>query len=230
MTCLRADASARPKLLAFGSSDSCAWCELMENRVFSSDAWRTWAATNLLVETVDLPRGEGRMSDEIRERNEALADSYGVEGLPTFVLVTPDGKTELGRVKVPDSSRGLDRDLTAETFIAALQQEMQKASSSVSAGPSLWHAYRFIPVVILLVLAAMLLTDKSKLPLALRGLGKMLGTRMTVAAASAAAVPRWKRLLAFALIVLAFLLAVLSPTQVPGTAQSLTRTSWKWSS
>ena len=229
-TCLRADASARPKLLAFGSSDSCAWCELMEKRVFSSDAWRTWAATNLLVETVDLPRGEGRMSDEIRERNEALADSYGVEGFPTFVLVTPDGKTELGRVKVPDPSRGLGRDLTAETFIAALQQEMQKASSPASAWPSLWRKYRFIPVVILLVLAAMLLTDKSKLPLALRGLGKILGTRMTVAAASAAAVPRWKRLLAFALIVLAFLLAVLSPTQVPGTAQSLTRTSWKWSS
>ena len=180
----------------------------MENRVFSSDAWRAWAATNVLVETVDLQRGEGRMSDEIRARNEALADSYGVEGLPTFVLVAPDGKTELGRVKVPDSSRGLDRDLTAETFIAALRQEMQKVPSR-SARPSLWRTYRFIPVVLLLVVAAMLLTDKSKLPLALRGLGKMLGTRMTVAAASAAAVPRWKRLIAFALIVLAFLLAVL---------------------
>jgi len=181
----------------------------MENRVFSSDAWRTWAATNLLMETVDLPRGDGRMSDEIRARNEALADSYGVEGLPTFVLVAPDGKTELGRVKVPDSSRGLGRDITAETFIAALRQEMQKALPPASAGPSLWRAYRFIPVVLLLVVAVMMLTDKSKLPLALRGLGKMLGTRMTVAAASAAAVPRWKRLLAFALIVLAFLLAVL---------------------
>ena len=208
VTCLHADASARPKLLAFGSSDSCAWCELMEGRVFSSDAWRTWAATNLLVETVDLPRGEGRMPAEIRARNEALADSYGVEGLPTFVLLSPDGKTELGRVKVPDSPRGLGRDLTAEKFIAALRQEMQKVPLP-SARPSLWRTYRFIPVVLLLVVAAMQLTDKSKLPLALRGLGKMLGTRMAVAAASAAAVPPWKRLLAFALIVLAFLLAVL---------------------
>ena len=37
-------------------------------------------------------------------------------------------------------------------------------------------AYRFIPVVALLGLAAFLLTDRSKPPLALRGLKKMLGS------------------------------------------------------
>ena len=205
---LRAEASARLKLLAFGSSDSCAWCELMEERVFASDAWRTWAATNVLVEAVDLPRDNRTMSEEIRARNEALADRYGVEGLPTFVLIASDGKTELGRIKVPDSSRGLGRDLTVESFIAVLGQVMQNAPP-VPAGPPIWRTFRFVPVVLLLFAAAMLLTDKSKLPLALRGLGKLLGTRMTTAAASAAAVPPWKRLLAFALIVFAFLLAVL---------------------
>ena len=180
----------------------------MEDRVFSSDVWRTWVATNLLVESVDLPRGEGRLSDETMERNEALADRYGVEGLPVFVLVAPDGKTELGRVRVPDSTRGLGRDITPEAFIASLRQEMQKMPPT-SAGPSLWRIYRFVPAVFLLVAAATLLVDKSRLPLALRGLGKVLGTRMAVAAASAAAVPPWKRLLAFLLVVLAFALAVL---------------------
>lgn len=212
-SCAWADAPARPTLLAFGSSDSCAWCELMETRVFASETWRAWAATNVLVQTVDLPRGEGRMSDEIKARNNALADRYGVEGLPTFVLVAPDGETELGRVKVPDSPRGLGRDLTAETFIAALRQVMHNAPTAppAPASPSFIRIYRFMPVVLLLVVAATLLTDKSKLPLALRGLGKLLGgnTRMAVAAASAAGVPPWKRLLAFVLIVLAFALAVL---------------------
>ena len=180
----------------------------MEDRVFSSDAWCTWAATNVMVEAVDLPRGEGRITREERTRNAALADRYDVEGLPTFVLVAADGRTELGRIKVPDSSRGLGRDITAEAFIAALRQVMQNTPLPY-ARPSLWRTYRFIPVVFLLVVAAMLLTDKSKLPLALRGLGKLLGTRMSAAAASAASVPPWKRMLAFALIVLAFLLAVL---------------------
>ena len=72
-----------------------------------------------------------------------------------------------------------------------------------------WHTYRFIPVVLLLALAVWLLVDKSRLPLALRGLGKMLGARMTVASASIAAVPPWKRLLAFVLVVVAFLIVIL---------------------
>ena len=75
--------------------------------------------------------------------------------------------------------------------------------------PSLWRVYRFIPVVLLLGFAAWLLVDKSKLPLALRGLNKMLGTHMTVTATSIAAVPPWKRLLAFVLVVVAFLIVVL---------------------
>ena len=64
-------------------------------------------------------------------------------------------------------------------------------------------------LALLLGFAAWLLVDKSKLPLALRGLNKMLGTRMTVASTSIAAVPPWKRLLAFVLVVVAFLIVVL---------------------
>ena len=70
-------------------------------------------------------------------------------------------------------------------------------------------AYRFIPVVVLLGLAAFLLTDKSKPPLALRGLKKMLGAEAASAEGASTSVPLWKRLLAFALCVIAFLIAVL---------------------
>ena len=83
------------------------------------------------------------------------------------------------------------------------------AATATSAPPPLWRTYRFVPVVALLLVAVMLLVDKSKLPLALRGLGKFFGNRMRVAAASAATVPAWKRLLAFVLVLVAFLLAVL---------------------
>lgn len=70
-------------------------------------------------------------------------------------------------------------------------------------------AYRFVPVVALLGVAAFLLTDRSKPPLALRGLKKMLGSADQPSEGASTPVPLWKRLLAVALCLLAFLLAVL---------------------
>ena len=205
-------AAELPRLLAFGSSDSCEWCKLLERRVFSSGAWHNWATGHVEFVRVDMPRGDGVLAPEERARNNALADRLDVKGIPTFVMLAPDGERELGRVKVPDSARGLGRDITPEAFIAAVEDELGRDKRSTSRRverPSLWRVYRFIPVVLLLVFAAWLLVDKSKLPLALRGLGKMLGTRMTVTATSIAAVPPWKRLLAFILVVVAFLIVVL---------------------
>ena len=69
--------------------------------------------------------------------------------------------------------------------------------------------YRFIPVVLLLGIAAFLLVDKSNLPLALRGLKKVLGNAAPAASGDAPPVPAWKRWLAFALILGAFLHAVI---------------------
>ena len=205
-------AAELPRLLAFGSSDSCEWCRLLERRVFSSGAWHNWATGHVEFVRVDLPRGDDVLAPEERARNNALADRLDVKGIPTFVLLAAESDTELGRVKVPDSARGLGRDMTPEAFIAALDEKLgrdKRGPSRRAERPSLWRVYRFIPVVLLLVFAAWLLVDKSKLPLALRGLNKMLGTRMTVAAASSAAVPPWKRLLAFVLVVVAFLIVVL---------------------
>ena len=205
-------AAELPRLLAFGSSDSCEWCKLLERRVFSSGAWHNWATGHVEFVRGDMPRGDGVLAPEERARNNALADRLDVKGIPTFVMLAPDGERELGRVKVPDSARGLGRDITPEAFIAAVEDELGRDKRSTSRRverPSLWRVYRFIPVVLLLVFAAWLLVDKSKLPLALRGLGKMLGTRMTVTATSIAAVPPWKRLLAFILVVVAFLIVVL---------------------
>ena len=210
-TSVTLSAAELPRLLAFGSSDSCEWCKLLERRVFSSGAWHNWATGHVEFVRVDLPRGDGVLAPEERACNNALADRLDVKGIPTFVMLAPDSELELGRVKVPDSARGLGRDMTPEAFIAALEEELgrDKRGPSRRKRPSLWRVYRFIPVVLLLGFAAWLLVDKSKLPLALRGLNKMLGTRMTVASTSIAAVPPWKRLLAFVLVVVAFLIVVL---------------------
>ena len=70
---------------------------------------------------------------------------------------------------------------------------------------------RLVAVVLLLVAAALVATPRGRLPLALRGLKKVLNAAPSreVAASSAQPVPAWKRLLAFLLVIVAFLLAVL---------------------
>ena len=215
-------AAEKPQVLAFGSSDACEWCNVLKQRVFASAAWREWAAGHVEFVYVDLPRGDGVLAPDVRARNNALADRLGVKGIPTFVVLAADGETELGRVKVPDSARGLGRDVTPEAFIAAVDSVAQERdppggsagarSSRLSRGSAtlpMWRVWRFIPVVALLGFAAYLLVDKSKLPLALRGLKKVLGTATPPSPSAAPPVPVWKRLLAFLLIVVAFLLAVL---------------------
>ena len=77
----------------------------------------------------------------------------------------------------------------------------------------MFHQYRFIVVIALLCIAAALATEKGKLPLALRGLKRTL-QRDAGVEESASARPRQKvsvgrRLLAFALVLAAFLVVVL---------------------
>ena len=200
----------KPQVFAFGSSDACEWCNVLKQRVFASEAWRDWASGRIAIVRVDLPRGDGVLAPDVRARNNALADRLGVTGIPTFVVLAPDGETELGRVKVPDSARGLGRDMTPDAFIAALEGVLARDhSQGKAASRRFWRAYRFIPVVALLGLAAFLLVDKSKLPLALRGLRKVLGNAAPSAPDGVPPVPAWKRLLAFVLILVAFLIAVI---------------------
>ena len=77
---------------------------------------------------------------------------------------------------------------------------------SVHEERSMLGPYRFIPVVLLLGAAAALLTDPAKLPVALRGLGRLFGR--TSEGGAAHRVPPWRRWLAFGLVLAAFAVAV----------------------
>ena len=69
--------------------------------------------------------------------------------------------------------------------------------------------YRFVLVIALLAAAAALVAGSGRLPLALRGLGRALGGEARRRADSRPPVSRLRRLVAFALASLAFLVAVL---------------------
>lgn len=73
----------------------------------------------------------------------------------------------------------------------------------------MFHQYRFVAVIAILGIAAALATEKGRLPLALRGMKRMLQRDAGASEQQTRkAVPLWKRLLAFALVVLAFVVAV----------------------
>lgn len=78
-------------LLNFTGSDWCGWCIKLDDEVFSKKDFKNYAKENLILVTVDFPKGE-RQSKKLKEQNEALAKEYGANGYPTIVLVDSEGK------------------------------------------------------------------------------------------------------------------------------------------
>lgn len=66
---------------------------------------------------------------------------------------------------------------------------------------------RVIAVIGLVVTAAVLATPPNKIPLALRGLAKMLGKSAESDKTAVAVVPTYKKILAFLIVVIAFIIA-----------------------
>ena len=108
-----------PLLLDFTGSDWCGWCKLMDRQVFAQDAWRAWAATSIVLATIDFPSDESLVPERFRERNRKLSDRYDVEGFPTYVLLSPEGE-EIGRL-------GASHDATAEKFVVQVRAALVEA-------------------------------------------------------------------------------------------------------
>lgn len=66
---------------------------------------------------------------------------------------------------------------------------------------------RVVAVISLVVVAAVLTTPPNKVPLTLRGLAKMLGKSDAQDKSAPALVPTYKKLLAVALVIIAFIIA-----------------------
>lgn len=86
-----AKASHKLLLLNFTGSDWCGWCMRLKAEVFSKPEFAEYAKQNLVLVEVDFPRAKA-LSSEVRKQNAALAEKYGVDGFPTIVVLTGDGK------------------------------------------------------------------------------------------------------------------------------------------
>ena len=138
-----AAADGKPVFLNFTGSDWCGWCMLMENKVFLTQEWEEWAATNLYLVTLDFPRDESKVPDEYKDRNRALKAKYHVRGYPTYVVVDAQGR-KLGQL-------GASRDATPAEFIRQLRGVLESAppasAPSSDADPAVRHLVAMIAII-----------------------------------------------------------------------------------
>jgi len=91
----KAKAENKQVLLDFTGSDWCGWCIKFNKEVLSTPEFAEYATKNLVLVEVDFPRKK-QQSAELKKANKALDAKYHVDGYPTFVVLSKDGK-EVGR-------------------------------------------------------------------------------------------------------------------------------------
>lgn len=87
----QAKAGKKPMLLDFTGSDWCIWCIRLKKEVFSRDAFIDFASDRLVLVKVDFPR-KTELPASLQAQNQALAETYGIRGFPTIVLLSPEGE------------------------------------------------------------------------------------------------------------------------------------------
>jgi thiol:disulfide interchange protein len=84
----KAKAEKKPLLVEFTGSDWCPPCIAMRKNVFSKKEFITEASKNYILVELDFPQGDAA----VKEKNQPYAEKYKIEGFPTVILFTPEGK------------------------------------------------------------------------------------------------------------------------------------------
>lgn len=86
----KAKAEDKVLLIEFHGSDWCPPCIKLNQEVLTKDEFKAYAKESLVLLNVDFPR-KTALSDEQRSHNEALAEKFGLQGVPMVVLLDGDG-------------------------------------------------------------------------------------------------------------------------------------------
>jgi protein disulfide-isomerase len=106
-----AKANNKLLLLDFTGSDWCGFCIRMDREIFSKPQFKDYASKNLVLMEVDFPVRKMQTA-EIKRQNQELAQHYQIEGFPTIVVLSGDGR-KVWRFYFTDSP---------EAFIAELEK------------------------------------------------------------------------------------------------------------
>lgn len=78
-------------LMLFTGSDWCPPCKELKKKVFSKDKFKEFAKNNLELLVLDFPESF-KLAESQRIHNDKLSEKYEVEGYPTVILLTSEGK------------------------------------------------------------------------------------------------------------------------------------------
>lgn len=104
----------RPLLLNFTGSDWCGYCQRLDAEVFSTPTFQNYANSNLILVTLDFPRGK-QLPDRERLQNKFVQETFGVDGFPYELILDHNGN--------PLGALGYTGD-TPENFVAQLKEAL----------------------------------------------------------------------------------------------------------
>lgn len=128
-----------PMLLNFTGSDWCGWCKIMDKNVFAGEAWKEYAAKNVVLVTLDFPKDKNIVPEKFVDRNKTLKEKFGVRGYPTYMILDSDAETKIGQL-------GAGKEKTPESFIAEFKAATRMSAAAieeyVKANPDKAEAYK----------------------------------------------------------------------------------------
>lgn len=87
----QAKTEQKPIILSFTGSDWCPACQELDKYVLNTGVFRDYAAKNLVFVEVDLPQHKSLPGTQLQQ-NMQLVQKYGIQGFPTLVILSSEGK------------------------------------------------------------------------------------------------------------------------------------------
>jgi len=84
----------KPVLALFTGSDWCPPCQKLEKNVLLQPAFKSFAEKHLVLLFVDSPQ-KTKLDEKVQKQNDALSKKFSVEGVPTVIILSPDGQKSL---------------------------------------------------------------------------------------------------------------------------------------
>ncbi len=88
----KAKAEGKMVLVDFTGSDWCTWCIRLRQDVLDKPEFEAYAKDKFVFAEVDLPQNKARLSQQQLEKNQDVAAQYKIDGFPTVMVMTPEGR------------------------------------------------------------------------------------------------------------------------------------------
>lgn len=92
----KAKAEKKALLVEFTGSDWCSACKKLHREVLDKKEFTTYAKDRFVLMEVDVPMDKSKISAELLKKNQELVARYHVDGYPTVLVMTANGKVAGG--------------------------------------------------------------------------------------------------------------------------------------